>query len=219
MAKPVSSMCRPDNGTVGACLGKPTRRNQHQINWQGNIALQTPNQHYSKRRSIRLRKYDYRRCGVYFVTICAYQKRKLFGTVVEGIVSHSSVGEIVSDEWRRIAQARANVEIDHYVVMPNHLHGLLIITERTNVNSDQCSDGPLSAQRRGVPASSLGSIINQFKGTVSRSVWSNLLHSRTQIWQRNYYDHIVRDEASLNEIRKYIVGNPAKWHDDRLFVM
>ena len=176
----------PVTNPVGACLGKPTRRNQHQINWQGNTALQTPNQHYSKRRSIRLRKYDYRRCGVYFVTICAYQKRKLFGAVVEGIVSLSSVGEIVSDEWRRIAQARANVEIDHYVVMPNHLHGLVIITEGTNANSDQCSDGPLSAQRRGVPGNSLGSIINQFKGAVSRSVWSNLLRSRTQIWQRNY---------------------------------
>lgn len=171
------------------------------------------------RRSIRLRNYDYRRCGVYFVTICAHQKRKLFGTVFDGIVSLSSVGEIVSDEWRRIAQARANVEIDHYVVMPNHLHGLLIIAERINANSDQCSDGPLSAQQRGVPASSLGSIINQFKGAVSRSVWSNLMHSRTQIWQRNYYDHIVRDEASLNEIRKYIIENPARWHNDSLYVM
>ncbi len=134
-------------------------------------------------------------------------------------MSLSSVGEIVSDEWRRIAQARANVEIDHYVVMPNHLHGLLIITEKISANCKQCSEGPLSAQRRGVPASSLGSIINQFKGAVSRSVWSNQMRSRTQIWQRNYYDHIVRDEASLNKIRKYILENPARWHDDSLYVM
>ena len=215
--------------TAGTCLGRPMRHHNrrglpwqahhyHRIIRQGNTALRQPKRPYSHRRSIRLRGYDYRQSGVYFVTICAYQQRKLFGSVVDGTVALTPAGEVARDEWRRIAQARANVELDHYVVMPNHVHGLLIISERTEPNIDQRKDFLLK-QSRGVPAGSLGAIINHYKAAVSRRIRSNQLDCKTQIWQRNYCDHIVRHEAALNEIRKYIAENPARWHDDSLYVV
>ncbi len=201
--------------------------------------MHRPKQPYCHRRSIRLRGYDYRQSGVYFVTICSYQKTNLFGAIVDGDMALSPLGEIARDEWRHIARARSNVErtvadeidrqrhiararsnveLDHYVIMPNHLHGLFIITDSLERDFGLSAKTPHSKQSRRLPAGSLGAIISQYKAAVSRRAWSGLMGRSQRIWQRNYYDHIVRDEQSLSAIRKYIVENPARWHDDSLYV-
>ncbi len=161
------------------------------------------------RRSMRLHQYDYTQSGVYFVTICAYRFRRLFGRIVNGSVQLNSLGRLVEDEWQRTAAVRHYVEIDLYVVMPNHLHGLLFITHN---QSEQTLARSASMQ-----SNSLGSIIAQFKSIVTKR--SRILASPRQmpIWKRNYYDHIVRNERSLERIRNYILENPARWSDDRFY--
>lgn len=171
----------------------------------------------TRRRSTRLGGYDYRQSGIYFVTICTYHKAKLFGAIVDGDMAYSSLGKVVTEEWQHVAQARSNVHLDQYVVMPNHLHGILII-------EDMCGSGAAQqhpagcASSKGASAGSLGAIISQFKAAVSRRAWSGLISRDQKIWQRNYYDHIVRNEESFNDIRRYIVENPARWAEDSLYI-
>ena len=171
---------------------------------------------FYSRRSPRLPGYDYRQSGTYFVTICAEQMRSRFGTIVEGELQLNSLGQLVGDEWQRLAIARANVKLDRFVVMPNHLHGLIRIGEEHEHDSrhvPEAETGPVSMQ-----AGSLGAIVGQFKAAVSRRAKAEGIAGDTRIWQRGYYDHIVRDQRSLNEIRRYILENPGRWHDDRLYV-
>lgn len=173
---------------------------------------------FSYRRSMRLRGFDYRKSGVYFVTICTYQKMKLFGRVDDGEMSLSMVGELACEEWQQIAQSRSSVHLDYYVVMPNHLHGLVII-EETHDRGIQSSDSATLLKRiNTLQAGSLGAIIGQFKAAVSRRVRSEPMDHEQPIWQRNYHEHIVRDETSLNEIRRYIMENPARWREDSMYV-
>jgi len=170
------------------------------------------------RRSIRLPGYDYRQSGVYFVTLCTYQKAKLFGTVVDGELKLNDLGEVVSEEWQLIPRHRRNVLIDQFVVMPNHFHGL-VITDSCYTNESRGHNSLQDVKPpRTLSAGSLGAIVGQFKLAVSRQAKYRRLHPYKSIWQRNYYDHIVRNEASLKDIRRYIVENPARWRDDRLYV-
>lgn len=176
----------------------------------------TANKPFYSRRSPRLPGYDYRNEGLYFVTICAEHMRLRFGTIPDGELQLNHLGQLASAEWQRLAVARANLRLGQFVVMPNHLHGLIRIVERDRRNSRQCAGADTSAVT--IQAGSLSAIIGQFKAAVSRRAKANGIIGDTKIWQRGYYDHIVRDERTLNEIRGYIIENPAKWHDDRLYV-
>ena len=181
-----------------------------------------PKRHH--RRSIRLKGYDYTRPGAYFVTICAHNRECLFGEVVDGEMVLNEYGEIVREEWFRTAQVRPYVELfeDEFVVMPNHIHGIVWIVDDV--------DDTVGAQRRcasttkpkpgGVPPNnvapgSLGAIIRSFKSAVTKRI--NALRGTTgaPVWQRNYYEHIIRDDRALNAIRRYIAENPLRWHLDR----
>jgi putative transposase len=162
------------------------------------------------RRSVRLAGYDYTAPGAYFVTVCSHQRRCVFGRVVQDGMALNRYGCIVRDEWLRLA-VRPNVELDEFVVMPNHLHGIVILTEKTvvaHVNS------PLSVRKFGVAdAGSLSVIVSQFKANVTKTV-----HARrgewhpnaapVRVWQGRFYDHIIRDEDELNRVRRYTVENP-----------
>jgi REP element-mobilizing transposase RayT len=168
------------------------------------------------RRSIRLKDYDYAQNGAYFVTICAQEKRCIFGQVVDGVMVVNEWGQIVTQEWEQTAAVRSNVELDAFVVMPNHVHGILVITNDVG--------DTVGATRRVAPTSttlqsgSLGAIIGQFKSAVTRAI--NRLPDAPDhpIWQRNYYEHIIRSEDTLNTIRAYVANNPAKWAEDSLYV-
>ena len=161
------------------------------------------------RRSMRLPNYDYTRSGVYFVTICTYRFADLFGRIVDGKVQLNELGRLVEEEWQRTAAVRPSVEVDLYVVMPNHLHGLLWISE------SQLEQIP--ERTATVRSNSLGSIIAQFKSKVTKRSRSLANPRSLPIWKRNYYDHIVRNERSLERIRNYILENPSRWSEDRFY--
>lgn len=175
------------------------------------------------RRSIRLKDYDYTQNGAYFVTICTHEKQCIFGQVVDGAMVLNEWGRIVTDEWEQTAIIRTNIELDAFVVMPNHVHGIIVITESIGA---QCivplPNAPLPPKRGATPhnvaPNSLGAIVRGFKSAVTRRI--NCLPDAPDhaIWQRNYYEHIIRNEESFNHIRAYITTNAAKWAEDQLFI-
>ena len=161
------------------------------------------------RRSMRLPDYDYSQSGVYFVTICAYRFKSLFGRMVNGNVQLNSLGRLAEEEWKRTALVRPSVDVDLFVVMPNHLHGLL------SISKGKSEQNPVHTAT--MRANSLGSIIAQFKSKVTKRSKSLANPRSLPIWKRNYYDHIVRNERSLERIRNYIIENPARWSEDRFY--
>ena len=163
------------------------------------------------RHSIRLRGWDYRRGGAYFVTIVTYDRAPLFGEVVDGVVVASEFGRIVVEEWERTTQLRPYVRLDAFVVMPNHVHGIVWIVEDETM--------AVGAQRRCAPPTnvlprSLGAIVRAFKSIVTKRINRIRDTPGAPVWQRNYYERIVRDEQGLNAIRGYIQNNPANWKSD-----
>jgi REP element-mobilizing transposase RayT len=181
-----------------------------------------------KSRSIRLKGYDYSQPGAYFVTICTKDRRCLFGDVIDGEVRLNSFGRIVEEEWLRSAEIRSEIKLDAWVVMPNHIHGIVFITRKSTVGAtgqarSPCifDRAPLHATRsaRGPEKRSPGSFISGLKATVTRLV-NQLRGTRgSTIWQRNYYDRIIRNEEELKTLRGYVAENPLQWEVDQYFVM
>jgi putative transposase len=163
------------------------------------------------RRSIRLHGYDYSQAGVYFVTLCTKGRKTLFGDIVDGKMRLNGRGEIIRDEWVRTAIVRANVEMDYFVVMPNHVHGILVVL---NVGATR-RVAPTIRQKDGPPRGFLGAIIGQFKSVTCKKIKKIEPVLHPPFWQRNYYEHVIRNENEMNLIRKYIELNPAKWTLDR----
>ncbi len=114
------------------------------------------------RRSVRLRGYDYCQAGVYFVTICTHRKEKIFGNVSNGEMIRNDLGDLVSDEWQNIAEARPNVQLDLFVVMPNHLHGIIIIGDTLDHASNEAVHAWRRKQSRTLQSGSLGAIVGHF---------------------------------------------------------
>ncbi|MFM8294443.1 MAG: transposase [Microcystaceae cyanobacterium] len=192
------------------------------------------NPEYHHRRSIRLQGYDYSQTGIYFVTICAYQRQCLFGEIRNGKMSLNQIGKIVAQEWLKSAEIRQEIELDEWIIMPNHLHGIVVIDKKDDnfgvnydrganydkdVNYDKganynkgASLAPLQRDKR--KSKSLSSFIGGFKSSVTKRIKSICDHSNPVIWQRNYYEIIVRDENQLNQIRQYTINNPQKWDED-----
>lgn len=171
-----------------------------------------PEQH--NRRSIRLDGYDYGQPGAYFVTICTYKRMGLFGEVMDGQMRLTPFGRIVADEWRRTERVRDNVRLDAFVMMPNHVHGIIVITRRPDRCRGESQFAPTMREFRS-PSHTLGAIVRGFKGAATRRI--NRLRGAPgePVWQRNYYEHIVRNWRDLERIRQYIAENPAHWHRDR----
>ncbi len=164
------------------------------------------------RRSLRLSGYDYSQANAFFVTICVAERRCLFGEIQNGMMKLSEAGQIVESEWLKTASLRPNVRLDEFVVMPNQFHGILWLDE----NREGTARRAPTNQRFGKPVSgSLPTIIGAFKAAVTNQINSLRGASGNSIWQRNYYEHVIRDEKSLNRIREYIINNPLSWDLDR----
>jgi len=170
------------------------------------------NRDINHRHSIRLHGYDYTRAGAYFVTACVHARECLFGQIVDGVMRLDAYGEIALEYWQAIPEHCPYVDLDAFVVMPNHIHGILMLKD-TTIQSVH----PPTQERFAKPvAGSLPSIVRLYKAAVTRRI--NSLHDApaVPVWQRNYYEHIIRDQTALDQIREYIATNPLRWEQDQL---
>jgi putative transposase len=163
------------------------------------------------RRSIRLKGYDYTQAGAYFVTVCTKDRICLFGEIVDGEMRLSDSGEIVAWTWQDLPNHVSNLQLDAFVVMPNHVHGIIIITNPV-VRADSVGAGsePAPTRSHGLPE-----IVRQFKTFAARRINDIRGAPGAPVWQRNYYEHIIRNEKELATMREYITHNPLQWETDR----
>ncbi len=152
------------------------------------------------RRSIRLKGVDYSHPGIFFITICAFQREELFGKVMDGEMQLSPLGKIVRTEWFRSAEVCKEIQLfkTEFAVMPNHIHGIVWIVE----------DGAVGTPR------SLDSFVTGFKAAVTSRAGNEL--NSANLWQPNYYEHMIRSKDELQDIRVYIQANPQRWQADQL---
>ena len=154
-----------------------------------------PNDPRPRRRSLRLPGYDYSQPGAYFITACTQNRVMLFGEVIDGDVRQNEMGTIVQQIWDDLPTHYRGIDRDGFIVMPNHVHGIIIL-----------ADG--SERHHAIPE-----IVRGFKTFSARRV-NERAGRRGVLWQRGYYEHVIRNEKSLNRIRAYIENNPAQWADD-----
>ena len=155
----------------------------------------------------RLKHWDYASAGYYFVTVCTWNREHFFGEVVGGTMRLSAVGEIARQCWVGIPAHFDQARLDEYIVMPNHLHGIVVIVETRHGASLQT---PTANQFGPLKRGSLQSILNAYKGGVTR-----ICREVPFAWQPRFYDHIVRNEEDLQHIRQYILNNPGQWEIDQ----
>ena len=169
------------------------------------------------RRSIRLPEYDYSQAGLYYLTIRTHQPVQLFGRVVDGKMQLNSLGQIAHDEWLRTADVRSNVVLVEFVVMPNHVHVLFWIVDDL-IRPDTpvaCPDGQRIRRFGESVPGSVSAIMRQYKSLVTKQINRILNTPVASVWQRNFYERVVRDEREANNTRRCIVENPMQWHLDR----
>jgi putative transposase len=154
------------------------------------------NPQYHHRRSIRLRNYDYSQCGRYFVTICIQNRECLLGSISQGHFLASESGKVVQQSLEALQQNHPETTIESWVVMPNHIHFILEIQEKTDI--------------------ALGELVRQFKYTTTKQINALRNSPGTKIWQRNYYENIIRTDRGHQIIRDYIQQNPIRWEIDQL---
>jgi len=176
------------------------------------------------RHSIRLPEYDYSDFGIYFVTICTYQRERVFGEILNRKMVLNNDGKIAEQYWLDIPNRFAHVELDKYVIMPNHVHGIIkIVRDFGNVGA-QCDVGaqrvvplhcaPLRKNKfQHILPGSLGVIVRNYKSIITKLCRKN--NDEYIIWQRNYHERIIRTDRELNNVRQYILNNPANWQNDR----
>ena len=188
-----------------------------------------------QRKSIRLRNFDYSSQGLYFITICIHNHLCLLGDIVNGKMVLNDAGKMIKKWLMKIPERFKNTTLDEYQIMPNHLHGIIVITGQ--MDNSPVGAGFMPARKSGfMPARSnrattrvaptggntitLGNIIGAFKSLTTHEYINGVKNKKWQpfnkrLWQRNYYEHIIRNENDLNEIREYIKNNPQMWDRDR----
>lgn len=173
------------------------------------------------RRSIRLKGYDYSQSGLYFITICCQNRAHLFGEIIDGEMVLNEAGRIAFDTWQETEQIRDNCKIHEFVIMPNHIHGII---EITHSKGSEASVGKFKS-----PKQTIGSIVRGFKISTIKRIKELICTGELQfaptiesldfkIWQRNYWERIIRDEKEYEYISNYIINNPIKWENDKLRV-
>ncbi len=179
----------------------------------------------AQRRSIRLANYDYTQAGAYFVTICAHERVHWFGDVLDGQIRLSACGVVVAECWEAIPQHLQHVELDAFVVMPNHVHGIFAVSVVGATHASPSGAAP-PTRRRATHASplrwkasgpisrSVGAIVGSFKAAVTKRINATGNTPGALVWQRNYYEHVIRSDDELNRIRDYIATNPQRWSLD-----
>ena len=161
-----------------------------------------------RRKSIRLPGFDYSQPGAYFITVCTRNRASILGDVTEGKLCLNAAGRLAQAVWEELPQHYPHVHLDAWTVMPNHVHGIAIL-KSDSVDHVGAGLKPAPTQRHGLPE-----IVRAFKTFSARRINALQGTAGTALWQRNYYEHVIRDEAALDRIRQYIADNPARWHED-----
>ena len=187
---------------------------------------------YPSRRSLRLRTYDYAQAGAYFVTICTEGRVNRFGHIRDGTMLLNPLGQLVADTWAGLDE-RFGVGIDAFVVMPNHLHGVLVHSGRArssvspgsfaSTHGEPAPSGVLAGKDNvatpGGSGLSLSEVVRRFKTYTANQARRVGDHEHqlagVELWQRNFYERVIRNDRELDAIREYIANNPLQWHLDR----
>jgi putative transposase len=177
------------------------------------------------RRSTRLKGYDYAQAGAYFVTICTHDRSCLFGNIADGEMCLNAWGIMATECWHAIPHHFPHVVLDEAIIMPNHLHGIIVIQGRGEASAlpihvpkelPKTDASPLQQGRpNGTQPGSLSAIVQNFKSISTRRINGVRGMPGTPVWQRNYYEHVIRNERELEKIREYVATNPLKWALDR----
>ena len=171
-----------------------------------------PEKHH--RRSIRLKGYDYSQEGLYFITICVQNREHLLGEIKNGEMILSECGKIADECWKEIPKHFPNAVLHEYIIMPNHIHG--IIEFRTVIGANNHSPEPNNhSPHFRSPSKTIGSVVRGFKIGVTK--WARQNTNIETVWQRNYYEHIIKDERAYQNISNYIINNPIKWNEDKFY--
>jgi REP element-mobilizing transposase RayT len=180
-----------------------------------------PNNHH--RKSIRLKGYDYTQAGLYFITICCQNRECLFGNIINGEMILNDAGNIANECWLAIPNHFPNVVLHEFVIMPNHIHGIIELKTKSvgaenfpphismgvNDSMGANDDSPLRS-----PSKTIGSMVRGYKIGVTK--WMRQNTDVYNVWQRNYWEHIIRNENEYNRIAEYIINNPQNWGNDTL---
>jgi REP element-mobilizing transposase RayT len=181
----------------------------------------------NRRKWLRLPNYDYRQPGAYFMTVCTYEMRCFFGSVSGETMALNEFGATVQQEWLRSAEVRPFTELDAFVVMPNHFHGILLINAddangrsalETGATHRVAGTGQGADRPRGPKSGSVSAIVGQFKSHSTRRINQLRGTPGAPVWKANFHEHIIRSERSLERIREYIDSNPTRWTEDRYLV-
>ncbi len=174
-----------------------------------------------RRKSIRLPGYDYSAAGAYFVSICTKDRLCLFGNIINNEMVLNDPGRTIIAAWKELPQRFPNIKLTEYVIMPNHIHGIIAIVGVPLVGTRKAfGNSQKRADTRPAPTTGLGDIVGAFKSiTTNKYIRGVKQHSWTpfpgKLWQHNYYEHVVRNEKELTRIQEYIRNNPALWNTDK----
>jgi REP element-mobilizing transposase RayT len=160
------------------------------------------------RRSHRLPDYDYSSNGAYFITFCAENKQCLFGEIVDDEMILNEYGNIVQEELLKTLSIRREIELITYCVMPNHVHAVILL-------NDAQGDRPVAPTSTTLRPRSIGAFVAGYKSAVTKRINEIRNTPGLPVWQRNYYEHVIRDEADMSTIHDYIQANPAHWSEDK----
>jgi len=182
------------------------------------------------RRSIRLKGYDYSQAGAYFITICCEHRICRFGKIENNEMILNELGNIAYNEWAKLAERFANFELDVFQIMPNHMHGIIVLKNVVGAGFTPAqNDDMVLGQRQvlGQPqgialttVSTVGDIVGAYKSLVFNGcleIYKSRNERMGKLWQRDYYEHIIRNEHSYQTISAYIINNPSKWGDDKFY--
>jgi putative transposase len=152
---------------------------------------------FNHRQSIRLNGYDYSTSGAYFITICTHEREYLFGDIVNEMMEFNIFGNIARWHWQQLTQHHPNIIMDESILMPNHLHGIIVLESSTDFKK------------------SISGIIRGFKTFSAKAINKERGLCGIPVWQRNYFDRIIRNELELDRVRQYIINNPQDWDADK----
>lgn len=184
-----------------------------------------PNIHH--RRSIRLKGYDYSQAGLYFITICCQDRICRFGHVENDEMILNEYGQIAHSLWAGLIERFPNMELDVFQIMPNHIHAIIALNEPVGAtlavaqNTVDQNDADIRAGASPAPTT-VSDIVGAYKSLVANGcleIYKSKNETMGKLWQRNYWEHIIRNEQSYQSISEYIINNPKKWNDDKFYTL